>query len=581
MKRIAVCGPPHSGKSVLLANIMRQLPPDSFYLAFAAPDGEWHWSNFGDQDLVSVVRQKGKFTEDFVSSMVEAIRNNQQPLVLVDTGGVMSAENGRIFGVCDGCIILANKEKSAEALPAWREFATRNGVRVIAEIVSDLNGTDELYPPSRIMHRDQPGMESPELIKGRIAGLERGHIISSPVLEAVANRLREVIRENSELTEGELLCNVNGATLVDRLGITEKNDPFLGVRPQHLRNALRLTSAVAKLETVRVWNVRAAILACAMASRFTGNIELYDVAKGYFRIPEVTPNGDGCNACGVEWEVLELSGFTLVRFRPTRFITECDLPRIYPPAVNTKKPVIISHDGPPMWLDATVVRAYWRLNVPYVAMLWPVESSRPHEFLEGKNWDEVYPYAGPAVVVAGLEEKIGDIIPVSFDLLKWDAPVIGKLASGEVVIDQKESHVQNHSSVLPLLKETLLKIHSLNQISFCKEVNFDHVIGETICVTTSESDEIIFAQRPNRHGLTRFVKNREPEATSSVVACFLKDESMGGAYLLTTAFIGSRAPAEPWDYEWADENSIPFWSSHALIWEQSEIVPGTETGDCP
>ena len=74
MRRVIVCGPPHSGKSVLLANLMRLLPPDSFYLAFAAPDGEWHWSNFGDQDLVAAVRQKGKFTENFVGSMVEAIK---------------------------------------------------------------------------------------------------------------------------------------------------------------------------------------------------------------------------------------------------------------------------------------------------------------------------------------------------------------------------------------------------------------------------------------------------------------------------------------------------------------------------
>lgn len=570
MKKIIVCGPPHSGKSVFLSNLMRQLPPDSFYLAFAAPDGEWHWSNFGDQDLVSVVRQKGKFTEDFVSSMVSAISNNQQPLVLVDTGGVMSPENGRIFDVCDGCIILANKEKADDAIPAWREFAANHGVQVLAEIVSDLNGTDKLLP-----------LGEGGIVTGRIAGLDRGHIISSPVLEAVADCLREIIRSNSELTEGELLCNVNGATLVDRLGITEKNDPFLGIRPEHLQSALRLTSAVGKLETVRIWNVRASILACAMVSRFTGNIELYDVAKGYFCIPEVKPEGNGCEGNGVEWETLELPEFTLVKFRPTRFITEVDLPRIYPPAVNTTKSVVISHDGPPMWLDATVVRAYSRAGIPQVAMLWPVESARPHEFLEGKKWDEVFRFAGPAVIVAGPEEKIGDIIPVSFDLLKWSASVIGKLASGEIVIDRKDSHVQTHSAVLPLLTEVLSKIRSVGKKSFCKEIKFGRVIGETICVTTSDKDEIIFAQRPNRRGLTRFVKNRQPEATNSVAACFLKGDGMGGAYLLTTAFIGSRAPAEPWDIQWADETSIPFWNSHALIWGEEEIIVGTETDSCP
>lgn len=570
MRRIIVCGPPHSGKSVFLANLMRQLPPDSFFLAFAAPDGEWHWSNFGDQDLVATVRQKGKFTEDFVSSIVDAIKNNQQPLVLVDTGGVMSPENGRIFSVCDGCVILANKETANDAIPAWREFATRNGVKILAEIISDLHGADKLLP------KGKDGK-----IFGRIAGLERGHTIASPVLEVVASRLREVIRNNSELTEGELLCNINGATLVDRLGITEKNDPFLGVRPKHLQNALRLTSAVAKLETVRIWNVRAAILACVFAGRLNGNVELYDVAKGYFRIPEVTPKGAGCENCGVDWEALELPEFTLVKYRPTRFITEEDLPGIYPPAVNPKKPVIIAHDGPPMWLDATVVRAYWRSGAPCVAMFWPVESARPQEHLRGKKWDKVFPFAGPAVIVAGPEESIGNIIPVSFDLLKWGSPVMGKLASEEIVVDRKNSHAQSHSAVLPLLPETIAKIHSQARESFCEEIKFNRTIGETICVSTTDADEIVYAQRPNRRGLTRFVKNRQPEKTNSIVACFMTADGMGGSYILTTAFIGERAPAEPWDKKWADEKSFAFWTSHALIWSEEQIIPGTETSQCP
>ena len=174
MRRIAVCGPKHSGKSVLMANLMRQLPPDSFYLAFAAPDGEWHWSNFGDQDLVAAVRQKGAFTEDFVSSMVEAIQFNEQPLVLVDTGGVMSPENERIFSVCDGCIILADVKKYPSAIADWRAFAGRFGVAVIAELESDLHGSCELYPEA-----------SDGVTRGRIAGLDRGATVTSPTLTAV------------------------------------------------------------------------------------------------------------------------------------------------------------------------------------------------------------------------------------------------------------------------------------------------------------------------------------------------------------------------------------------------------------
>lgn len=565
MRRIIVCGPPHSGKSVFLANLMRQLPPDSFYLAFAAPDGEWHWSNFGDQDLVGVVRQKGKFSEDFVSSMVDAICFNEQPLVLVDTGGVRSEANERIFDVCDACIILSS---TSEELVAWRTFAALHNVIVIAELDSVLLGTCEVYPD-----------QGDNIVRGRISGLERGQTIQSSTLNAVVDRLREVIRSNADMTEGEMLCNVNGATLVGRLDVADRNDPFLGIRPQHLRPALRLTAAVAKLEVVRIWNVRAAILASAYAARLTSAVELYDVSKGYIRIPEVTLQGSG--AGNVEWELLELPEYTLVKFKPTCFLTEVMLAGVTPPAVDNAKPVVLVHDGPPMWLDATIVRAYARAGAPWVAMLWPVESGRAQPSLGDRKWDAVHPFAGPAVIVAGTEEKIGEIIPVSFDLLRWDAPQVGRLASGELVVDRKDSHVASHESVMPLLAETFSQISSEGRETFCDEVDFGRNIGETICVHTNSSDDqnIVFAQRPNRLGLTRFVKDRTVEPTSKVTACFKR--TSGGGYLLMTAFVGGRAPAEPWDTKFADASSREFWSTHALIWGEEKTILGTETNQCP
>ncbi len=568
MRRVIVCGPPHSGKSVFLANLMRLLPQDSFYLAFAAPDGEWHWSNFGDQDLVAAVRQKGKFTDNFVGSMVEAIRANEQPLVLVDTGGVRSDANERIFDACDACIILSSKPVETQA---WREFAAAHNVAVIAELDSVLHGTCELYPD-----------RGDDVVRGRISGLERGHTIVSPTLSAVVDRLREIIRSNAEMTEGEMLGNINGATLVNRfVPEGEQNDPFLGVRPEHLRPALRLTAAVAKLETVRIWNVRAAILASAYAARIPGSIELYDVSKGYIKIPDATPQGEGF-CPGVEWEVLALPQYTVVKWKNNRFITMDDLRQIVPPCVDVTKPVVVVNDGPPMWLHATLVRAYARAGVPWVGQFWPVESGRVQAHLDNRRWDDVHPFAGPAVVVAGPDEKIGETFPISFDLLRWSVPKLGTLASGELVLDRADSHVASHPSVARILAELISHISSEGRESFCEEVDLDREVGESICVATTDDgggDEIIYAQRPNRRGLTRFVKNREPAQTRSAVACFKR--TTGGAYLLMTAFIGGRAPAEPWDRKWATPESFVFWSSHALVWGQEETVPGTETTVCP
>jgi ABC-type iron transport system FetAB ATPase subunit len=73
MRQIIVCGPPHSGKSVFLSNLQRLLPVEHHMLIFGAPDGEWHWSNEADQNLVCELRQKKGFTDNFADNIVKAI----------------------------------------------------------------------------------------------------------------------------------------------------------------------------------------------------------------------------------------------------------------------------------------------------------------------------------------------------------------------------------------------------------------------------------------------------------------------------------------------------------------------------
>jgi hypothetical protein len=153
-----------------------------------------------------------------------------------------------------------------------------------------------------------------------------------------------------------------------------------------------------------------------------------------------------------------------------------------------------------------------------------------------------------------------------------------RLKSGEVVVDRYNSHL--HESVLPLLPEALAKIETMGRSFLIEEVVFDHIIGETTCVGTGSTDEIVFAKRPKRFGLTRFVKNRRPEPCSSVVVILKTADGQPGAYVLVTSFVGGKPEPEPWDRN-ATGNSVAFWSSHALIWGSEEIVLGTETTQCP
>lgn len=154
---------------------------------------------------------------------------------------------------------------------------------------------------------------------------------------------------------------------------------------------------------------------------------------------------------------------------------------------------------------------------------------------------------------------------------------IGKLGSGEVVYDRYNSHA--HGEVASLLPEALAEIDSLGRKFFIHEHDFGRVVGETVCVPTGPGDEIVFAKRPKRFGHSRFVKNCTPDPCSKVVV-ILKRDDYEDYYVLITAFVGHRPEPEPWDRN-ANDNSLTFWSSHALVWGSEPTISGTETTECP
>lgn len=168
-----------------------------------------------------------------------------------------------------------------------------------------------------------------------------------------------------------------------------------------------------------------------------------------------------------------------------------------------------------------------------------------------------------------------------------------RLKSREIVFDRLGSHIHNDSpKFMKYLANALLQIESNGRDSIEQEIQFDHVIGKTICVEAKSGDEIIFAQRKGRVGFSRFVKNREAEDCYSLFVVLKKAEEDPGCYVITTAFIGHLSFPEPWDENAfskrensakARQDSIEYWSTHALVWESEEIkiIPGTETTQCP
>jgi hypothetical protein len=153
---------------------------------------------------------------------------------------------------------------------------------------------------------------------------------------------------------------------------------------------------------------------------------------------------------------------------------------------------------------------------------------------------------------------------------------IGITADGAVVMDRVNSHL--HECVRSMVVEALKQVSTAGRPFMEAEIDFGHIIGKSTCVDTSPEDDVVFAQRPNRRGLSRFVRNRESEPTTKVFVV-LKKSDKPGEYILITAFAGGKSVVEPWDSHATDE-SQKFWQKKALIWD-GQVVEGTTTTVCP
>ena len=140
--KIVFCGPPHSGKSVFIANLIDKLPSDGYTIIRACPDGEGTWSNNKNQKETSIVRKKGKFTQSFIDNACKAIDNQTNKIVLVDVGGVMSKENEQVFQHCDSFVVLSSDEEKKKE---WLEFGQKLGLQCIGCLDSSLEGQEEIY----------------------------------------------------------------------------------------------------------------------------------------------------------------------------------------------------------------------------------------------------------------------------------------------------------------------------------------------------------------------------------------------------------------------------------------------------
>lgn len=150
-----------------------------------------------------------------------------------------------------------------------------------------------------------------------------------------------------------------------------------------------------------------------------------------------------------------------------------------------------------------------------------------------------------------------------------------------VYFDEDSSHASTHISKTPRLLEYAKKIIptiEANEDVIRFDVDTGVEVGTTDLIETTDNDEIVYAMRPLRTQYSRFVKNKQSQPTSWITLDLRKTGK--AEYNLYTCFVGRLTPSFPGG-NFLPDQSLDFWSKHALVWGGQEIVPNSERTDCP
>lgn len=357
--KIVFCGPPHSGKSVFIANLINKLPTDAYTIIRACPDGEGNWSNNKNQNETSIVRKKGKFTSSFIEDACRTIDNQTNKIVLVDVGGIISKENKQIFEHCDSFVVLSSDEKKKRE---WLDFGKEQGLECLGVLDSRLEGKEEIY--SR-----QP------YLQGKIVGLERGEVLeNSQVINAIVSDIvqkskygEKAEKENTdfkgimiddtelgfELGYGKEIPTENG-TLIKQVRWKEE------ALPEIYKNIQQKNTSK---QEVKINGIRANFVLCNICKALRKNgvqdISIFDARmKQYIPIKKLPKKRGARQTEGLLYNMIENKEniFMDIDITKEQYSLD-DYEKCMLPQVNENKNLYLS-GRMPLWLLASITSSY-------------------------------------------------------------------------------------------------------------------------------------------------------------------------------------------------------------------------------
>ena len=368
---ILIGGPPHSGKSVLVYSLTHALRQRTVahYVLRACPDGEGDWSNEAEQQHVRFLRHKGTFTSEFVSQVTTHLRKRHLPL-LVDVGGKPKPDQEVMFSHCTHAILLISRNpedtnSDQAALTEWRDRMARQGVPIIAELVSDLAGENELVATEPLLH-------------GTLAKLERGQMASGPAFTALVDRLTHLLAVDEAEMARHHLRQAPVELSLDLPALAETLQAGLSLRQRdngrwqsnhlpHLQDYLPAAKPLALYGRAPVWLYAYLGLLAAPA-----DIWLFDVRLGWIQPPQLSRLAEPAASAVPNWDlqVTQEDDHSLLTINTkAQYLAIKDVAGAVLPDPKGQKGLIISGKLP-NWLWVAVARHY-ATQVPWVAVHYP------------------------------------------------------------------------------------------------------------------------------------------------------------------------------------------------------------------
>lgn len=352
MKTI-ICGPPHSGKSVFISNLVKLLPSGYYVRINANGDGEGTWSNNPDQDDVMGVRIKGTNSDEDFQHWKHQIEYAHKDIVIIDIGGRLQEDKAPLFDVSDSFIVVSNSE---EMIGKWIQFGTSHGCTCIGTIFSKFGELHESI------------ISKEPYVHGVMSGLERGHNIEGSQL---LNALADSIIDKSEFKGYEKKGGTNVIDMYDigiKLGMshsrrTNKGTAVHSVWYQPEKADLLydyMKEFYAGEQKYQIYGARSLWASCLVASCLAENgteeIDVYGhTSDRYISVPKI---GMGQSKSKLlSFSIKENDEYVLLSVTLPSLFTPKDCEDILLPPLNANKKLLLS-GRIPSWFAVSIILSY-------------------------------------------------------------------------------------------------------------------------------------------------------------------------------------------------------------------------------